>query len=76
MNRLSEVRYQLESIESQLRTFDNRIDYSTVYLYIDEVEVFSPTGRKRMEQNYRRLYEQYQKYCRRMQGIWYFVFSD
>ena len=41
-SRLSEVRYQLESMESQLRTFDNRIDYSTVYLYIDEVEVFSP----------------------------------
>ncbi len=41
-SRLSEVRYQLESMESQIRTFDNRIDYSTVYLYIDEVEVFSP----------------------------------
>lgn len=41
-SRLSEVRYQLESMESQLRTFDNRIDYSTVYLSVDEVEVFSP----------------------------------
>ena len=29
--RLSEVRYQLESMESQLRTYDNKIDYSTVY---------------------------------------------
>ena len=41
--RLSEVRYQLESMESQLRTFDNKINYSTVYLYIDEVERYTPT---------------------------------
>ena len=41
--RLSEVRYQLESMESQLRTYDNKIDYSTVYLSIDEVEQYTPT---------------------------------
>ncbi len=41
-NRLSEVRYQIESMESQLRTYDNQIDYSTVYLYIDEVERYTP----------------------------------
>lgn len=40
--RLSEVRYQLESMESQLRTYDNRIDYSTVYLAIEEVRKYSP----------------------------------
>lgn len=40
--RLSEVRYQLESMEAQLRTYDNKIDYSTVYLNIDEVEHYSP----------------------------------
>lgn len=40
--RLSEVRYQLESMEAQLRTYDNQIDYSTVYLNIDEVEHYSP----------------------------------
>ena len=37
-SRLSEVRYQLESMESQLRTYDNKIDYSTIYLDIEEVE--------------------------------------
>lgn len=42
-SRLSEVRYQLENMESQLRTFDNKIDYSTVYLSIDEVERYTPT---------------------------------
>lgn len=41
--RLSEVRYQLESMESQLRTFDNKIDYSTIYLNVDEVEQYTPT---------------------------------
>ncbi len=41
--RLSEIRYQLELFESQLRTYDNQVDYSTVCLYIDEVAVFTPT---------------------------------
>lgn len=41
--RLSEVRYQIESMEAQLRTYDNQIDYSTVYLNVDEVEHYSPS---------------------------------
>lgn len=40
--RLSEVRYQIESMESQLRTYDNKIDYSTVYLSINEVKKYTP----------------------------------
>ncbi len=36
--RLSEVRYQLESYTSQLRTFDNQVDYSTVHIDITEVD--------------------------------------
>lgn len=40
--RLSNIRYKLESMESQLRTYDNKVDYSTVYLNIEEVEVFTP----------------------------------
>lgn len=40
--RLSDVRYQLESMESQLRSYDNQVDYSTVSLYINEVEVYTP----------------------------------
>lgn len=42
-SRLSEIRYQLESFESQLRTFDNQVDYSTVSINISEVKVFTPT---------------------------------
>lgn len=36
--RLSEVRYQIESYESQLRIYDNQVDYSTVYLKVNEVK--------------------------------------
>ncbi len=36
-NRLSEVRYEIESIEAQLRSYDNLVDYTTIYLYIQEV---------------------------------------
>ena len=35
--RLSEVRYQLESYASTLRTYDNQVDYSTVHIDISEV---------------------------------------
>lgn len=41
-SRLSDVRYQIESMESQLRTMDNQVSYSTVRLYIDEVEKLTP----------------------------------
>ncbi len=41
-NRLSEVRYQIESMEAQLRTYDNQISYSTIYLNIDEVTKLTP----------------------------------
>ncbi|MCD7981377.1 MAG: DUF4349 domain-containing protein [Clostridiales bacterium] len=37
-SQLTEVRYEIESYESQLRVYDNRVNYSTVYLSIDEVE--------------------------------------
>ena len=36
------MRYQIESMESQLRTFDNKVDYSTVYLNIEEVQELTP----------------------------------
>lgn len=36
-DRLTEIRYQVDSMESQLRTYDNKVDYSTVTIYIQEV---------------------------------------
>ncbi len=36
--RLSNVRYEIESYESQLRMYDNQVDYSTVSLNVSEVK--------------------------------------
>ena len=40
--RLTDVRYELENYASQLRLLDNQIDYATIYLYIDEVQEYTP----------------------------------
>ena len=40
--RLTDVRYELESVTSQLRTFDNQINYATIYLNIEEVQEYTP----------------------------------
>ena len=42
--RLSEIRYELESMESKLRLLANQVDYSTVYVNISEVKVYTPTA--------------------------------
>ncbi len=39
--RLSEIRYELDSINSSLKLYDNQVTYSTVTLYISEVKVAS-----------------------------------
>lgn len=43
---LTDVRYRIESMESQLRTYDNKISYSTVYLNVEEVEQYEPYAPK------------------------------
>ena len=40
--RLTDVRYELESTTSQLRTFDNQINYATIHLDISEVQEYTP----------------------------------
>ena len=37
-NRISNLRYQIESMESQLRTYDNKVDYTTIRLHVTEVQ--------------------------------------
>ena len=44
--RLSDVRYYLESMESKLRTIDNQVDYSTVRLNLSEVKELTPVEQK------------------------------
>lgn len=40
--RLTDVRYELESVTSQLRLYDNQIDYATVYLELEQVREYTP----------------------------------
>lgn len=40
--RLTDVRYELENHASQLRLYDNQVDYATIYLNIDEVQEYTP----------------------------------
>lgn len=42
--RLTDVRYELESVTSQLRLYDNQIDYATIYLNIEEVQEYTPVA--------------------------------
>jgi hypothetical protein len=41
-SRLSEIRYELQNYESQLRYYDNQVAYSTVTMNLQEVEKFTP----------------------------------
>lgn len=41
-SRLTDVRYELENRASQLRLYDNQVDYATIYLSIDEVQEYTP----------------------------------
>ena len=42
-DKLASVRYQIESIERNLRNLDNKIAFSTVYLYVREVSGYRPS---------------------------------
>lgn len=45
-SRLSSIRYELQMYETELRTMDNKVDYSTVTISIEEVERMTPTQEK------------------------------
>lgn len=42
-SRLTDVRYELESITTQLRVLENQVDYATIYLDIEEVRDYTDT---------------------------------
>lgn len=39
--RLTDVRYELENVTSQLRVLANKVDYATVNLYVSQVKVYT-----------------------------------
>ena len=40
--RLTDVRYEKEKVISQMRTYDNQVDYATIYLSLEEVKEYTP----------------------------------
>lgn len=44
--RLTDVRYELESVTSQLRSYDNLVSFATIYLNIEEVKEYTPVAEK------------------------------
>lgn len=46
--RLSEIRYDLESYQTRLKSYDNQVDYSTVYISISEVRIYTATQKESM----------------------------
>lgn len=52
--RLSEIRYELESMESKLRLYDNQVEYSTVHINIEEVKIYTPTKPESVAQRIQR----------------------
>lgn len=55
-DKLENLRYQIENIESQLRTYDNLVSYSTVNITLNEVTIYTPvkklTDIERMTQGF------------------------
>lgn len=54
--RLSEIRYELESMESRLRLFDNQVEYSTIDISVREVlpADFTPVAPESVSQRIRK----------------------
>lgn len=42
-SRLTTVRYEIQSLESQLRTYDNLVDFATVEIDVSEVVIYTPS---------------------------------
>ena len=51
--RLSDVRYELENYASRLRVYDNQVDYATIYLFISEVQEYTPVAEKTVRERIR-----------------------
>lgn len=42
-SRMTTVRYEIQSLESQLRTYDNLVDFATIEISVTEVVIYTPT---------------------------------
>lgn len=64
-DQLTDVRYQIQSLESQMRTMNNQINYATVYIDVEEVTTYTPVTE--MEKSaWERMQEGFLHNCRNM----------
>ena len=42
-DRLTEIRYEIDSMQSRLNNWDRKVSFSTIYLDVSEVEAYTPT---------------------------------
>ena len=54
--KLTELRYQIESIQTSLNNWDRRVDYSYVYLNLQEVKEYSPEAKESFGQKLTRAF--------------------
>ena len=47
-SRLSDLRYQIESLQSTLNNWDRRVSYSSIYLELSEVKAYTPEPEQRL----------------------------
>lgn len=50
--KLTELRYQIEALQSRLNNWDREVSYSTVNLSIDEVQVYTPESMSKARLSY------------------------
>ena len=72
--RLTNVRAELEEVASQMRIFDNMVDYGTVHLNITEVQIYTVVEEKNLWQRIGNgLSENWQKLCEGAEAVFVFV---
>lgn len=64
-DQLTDVRYQIQSLESQMRTMNNQISYATVYIDVEEVTTYTPVTEKE-KSAWERMQEGFLHNCRNL----------
>ncbi len=66
-SRLTEVRTALEQVQSQLRVYDNQVNYGTIYLTAHEVEEYTQVEEPEKESFFERIGN---GFVRSLKGLW------
>lgn len=75
--RLTKVRAELEEVTSQMRIFDNMVDYGTVRLTVTEVQVYTPVEEDTVWQKIGSgLTESWQNLCVGAEAVFVFLVSS